>query len=216
VVVSTQLIEAGVDIDFPAVYRAIGPLDAIIQVAGRADRNGRASSLAGGPAGRVIVFVPEDNRMPGSAYELATGFTIALARDRNIQADDTDSLRDYYDRLYGEQQLGYELSDMRSKLQFATLAEQFEWISDRTRDVFVSYGEGARHVDDLMRMKVLTRELRRKLQRFTVGLQPAEFLAGRRSLIRVGDAEDLWVVSTSAYSVDMGFDVGGNDAPLIV
>ncbi len=215
-VVSTQLIEAGVDIDFPAVFRAIGPLDAIIQAAGRADRNGRASSLMGIPAGRVVVFVPEDGSMPGDAYELAAALTLALARERNIQTDDPRSLRDFYNRLYGEQELGQELNEMRLKLQFATLAEEFEWIADRTQDVFVPYGEGAQYVEELTCTKVLTRDLRRKLQRFAIGLRPAEFVKGRRSLIRVGK-EDIWVVSTAAYSEDLGFEIdGGNEMTLII
>ena len=73
VVVSTQVVKAGVDLDFPVVFRAIGPLDAIIQAAGRCDREGKRTLAAGRPGGRVVVFKPAATpAMPPGFYEEAT------------------------------------------------------------------------------------------------------------------------------------------------
>lgn len=65
-VVSTQLIEAGVDIDFPVVYRAMSGLDSIAQAAGRCNREGKLKDNNGKLSkGNVYVFIPEQASMPG-------------------------------------------------------------------------------------------------------------------------------------------------------
>ncbi|MDQ7048739.1 MAG: hypothetical protein Q9M92_04055 [Enterobacterales bacterium] len=63
---STQLIEAGVDIDFPVVYRAMSGLDSIAQAAGRCNREGKLKDNNGKLSkGNVYVFIPEQASMPG-------------------------------------------------------------------------------------------------------------------------------------------------------
>ncbi|HSW40291.1 MAG TPA: CRISPR-associated helicase Cas3', partial [Acidobacteriota bacterium] len=60
---STQLIEAGVDFDFPCVFRALAPLEGIIQAAGRCNREGNMPAR-----GKVYIFQPEDGGMPDKTY----------------------------------------------------------------------------------------------------------------------------------------------------
>ena len=67
-VVSTQVVEAGVDIDFPMVFRAMGPMDSIIQAAGRCNRNGQLPDK-----GRVIVFQPDVSTLPSGTYQNSYG-----------------------------------------------------------------------------------------------------------------------------------------------
>ena len=95
--VSTQCIEAGVDLDFPVVFRALAPLDAIIQAAGRCNRNGDS------PTGRVIVFVPEEEKLyPSSAYENAANCVRILASRHPIDCNDLSHIQEYYQLLYSQ------------------------------------------------------------------------------------------------------------------
>ena len=94
-VVSTQLIEAGVDVDFPIAFRALGPLDAIIQVAGRVDREGKLTAAAGEPAGCLVVFESEDGKTPPHDYSEATAVTAGLARERDVQVNDIAAMQKY-------------------------------------------------------------------------------------------------------------------------
>jgi CRISPR-associated endonuclease/helicase Cas3 len=206
-VVSTQLIEAGVDVDFPIAFRALGPLDAIIQVAGRVDREGKLTAAAGQPAGQLIVFATEDSKTPPHEYKEATAVTEALARERAPQTHDLDAMQSYFERYYGdadEQATGKHLADMRgdNKLEFAKLAKQFEFINSRTKDVFVPYGEGKKLIRELEQAHHLDVHLLRKLQRYSVGLKPWEFEEARRKTIyEVFPGSDVWACGDAAYEV---------------
>lgn len=207
-VASTQLIEAGVDVDFPIAFRAIGPLDAIIQTGGRVDRNGRATASAGGAAGRLIVFQPLDHRTPPNDYFEATELTRILSTERNIQCDDLDAMTAFFDRYYGDPTaLGLEYQELRDNRKFAELADKFEMISTRTRDVFVPFDDGKSLIDELWKIRRLTSELRRQLQRYTVGLLPGEFYAAGAFICEVGEGTNVWVASEAAYSLTKGLEL---------
>jgi CRISPR-associated endonuclease/helicase Cas3 len=207
-VVSTQLIEAGVDVDFPIAFRALGPLDAIVQVAGRVDREGKLTDAAGVPAGRLIVFATEDGKTPPYEYKEATAVTEALARERDLQTDDLPAMQSYFERYYGgadDETRGKPLTDLRKDnvLAFAKLADEFEMINSRTKDVFVPYGEGKRLIEELANSKHGEEwKLLRQLQRYTVGLHPWNFENARRDLYEVVKGSDIWACGDYAYDSD--------------
>ncbi|MBP2302638.1 CRISPR-associated helicase/endonuclease Cas3 [Azospirillum picis] len=94
--VSTSLVEAGVDFSFPAVYRAMAGLDSIAQAAGRCNRNGDLPEL-----GRVFVFdsPEEDGHRPPAELALfaRTGAGVLRAHDDPLALD---TLRAYFQQLY--------------------------------------------------------------------------------------------------------------------
>jgi CRISPR-associated endonuclease/helicase Cas3 len=215
-VVSTQLIEAGVDLDFPVAFRALGPLDSIVQVAGRADREGKLTASAGKPAGLLVVFKPFDHKTPPNEYKQATEIAEVLALISDIQPDDLASMTRFYEAHYSHSDLGSKFLTWRKDASFKTLAEEFEMISSRTHDVYVPYGEGKNLIDDLYRVRQLFPDLRRRLQRYTVGLQPWEFSKAKNTIAsELAPESDVWIAGDSAYTEKKGLILAAQDDPLI-
>jgi CRISPR-associated endonuclease/helicase Cas3 len=204
-VVSTQLIEAGVDLDFPTAFRALGPLDSIVQVAGRIDREGLLTAAAGRPAGELVVFKPLDHRKPPNEYTTATDMTETLAKTHSIQPADIGAMTSFFDAYYGNADLGSKFVGMREEAQFKSLADEFEMISSRTLDAFVPYRAGKDLIEELVSRRRLDGDLRRRLQRYVVGLQPSEFRnAQHRVLYELAKESDVWIASDAAYDDTKG------------
>jgi len=220
-VVSTQLVEAGVDVDFPLVLRALAPLDSIVQAAGRADREGKLTAALGRPGGKVVVFLPEDERMPPNEYAEAAAKTRDIAQDaleqgKSVQVDSADAMGEFFERYYGQvkdKYLGSELIEMRKERQFATLAREFEMISSRTKDIFVLDNAEAIAAIDSLRTELqrigsfnpkLRRDLFRFLQRHVVGLNPSEFSKAHDVIEELAKGSEVWVAVQQAYSDQLG------------
>lgn len=150
IVVSTQLIEAGVDIDFRIVYRALAPADSVVQSAGRCNREGRL----GERGGRVIVFQPEGGGCPPGEYKSATEITKSLFVDQASRRDTEDperavfgsprSMEAYYRQLYSlyhdpsMKTVSTAIAKHRGELAFIRTREGFKMIEDLNTPVLIT------------------------------------------------------------------------------
>lgn len=193
--VSTQLIEAGVDVDFPAVYRAFGPLDSIIQTAGRCNREGRQVGL-----GRVTVFHPADPAMPPGVYRLAAAKTEDfLSRHPAAALDQPATYARYFEEFY--RLAGPDAADRDAVLalsqtyDFPAASEKCRLIDADTRAVIVEWGKGAALIEKLQRERHLTADECRRAQRFSVNLYPHEFSKAQAcgAVVQPVPDFDLWV-----------------------
>ncbi|QXJ21569.1 CRISPR-associated helicase Cas3' [Actinomadura graeca] len=143
-VVSTQLVEAGVDLDFPVVFRAFAPAEALQQAAGRSNRNGLLAF------GRVIVFDPADGSVTGArrVYGAALDTTRVFFGPGLADPDDLDALSAYYQARYALKDIekvgpGAEIQRYRAEFDFPEVAERFKLVDEQTVPVLVPYGDDA-------------------------------------------------------------------------
>ena len=149
--ISTQCVEAGVDVDFPVTYRAMAPLEAIAQAAGRCNREGRLITETGKRRmGEVRVFEPslEGNwrkLYPTFTYYQATKVTetmLIMAGGTGLDLNDPAVFRDYYHRLYDlskPEAKNQELTDALSAVDFVRVAQEYRLIDRTTIQVLVPY-----------------------------------------------------------------------------
>jgi CRISPR-associated endonuclease/helicase Cas3 len=150
-VASTQLVEAGVNISFPRVYRAWAPAEALCQAAGRANRHGRQDDL-----GLVIVFDPADGSQPPD-YRTAAALTRQLFGPDLADPDVADQLRVYYRKRYvlqdvDGQVVAKDIQQARAALDFPTVARKFRMIDDTGVPVVVDYRPGSAASTELTKL----------------------------------------------------------------
>ena len=195
-VVSTQLVEAGVDVDFPVVFRALGPLDSIVQAAGRCNREMKLKDECGQPTlGQVIVFTPEKHSLPAGIYKSATDQTAVALVNMPLESLGTrpEIFAAYFSQLFQITSTDYDrrrectIQDDRRELRFREVSRKAKVIEDG-EPVVVPYEikedpsrSGKRLIGEIRARQPAAGRPRfdrhdlRRLQRFMVNLRPRDF-----------------------------------------
>ena len=146
--ISTQVIEAGVDIDFPVVYRAIGPLDRIVQAAGRCNREGK---LPRERPGRIVIFEPSEGRTPRGPYK--TGIEKAkllLMPPRDIaDLHNPELYCTYFEKLFAEVDTDKKkIQSFREVLDYPSVDSKYRLIEQNTIPVVINYESTAKRLKE--------------------------------------------------------------------
>lgn len=137
-VAATQCIEAGIDFDFDIMYRALAPLDSIIQAAGRCNRNGRLPE-----GGKVTVFIPDEegHLYPSTWYESSAQKVQYLNREHPIDIHNPEHIKEYYDLLFQSASDKEKLTKAIRNRSFADTDKEYRLIEDQGMRVIVPYEE---------------------------------------------------------------------------
>lgn len=206
-VVSTQLVEAGVDIDFPVVFRSSAGIDSLAQAAGRCNREGLIDE-----GGRFYVFQPEQGLPPG--YFRRTAETAEIVMRHHDDPLSISAVEEYFETLYwrhGEALDEEHILDLlregasRGDFPFRTIAEVFKIIKDTMQPIIIPWGREADRIIQGLRFAEKCGGLLRKAQRYTAQVFPKVLSA----LVAAGSVELVHgkyavLINKDLYREDLG------------
>lgn len=209
-VVSTQLVEAGVDMDFPIVYRALAGLDSINQAAGRCNREGKSSI-----PGAVNVFIAP-KPAPTGLLRKGEDTTRELACLTDFAPDTPEIFTRYFEKYYasvndnGENWWKDNLVrnvNPEGNVQFRTAGNEFRLIKDFSLPIIVRYAGNDAMINTL-RFAGPGRDIMRSLQRYTVTVSP-KIVNRLKDEGRVEELHEGILVQADSmlYSTDTGLDI---------
>lgn len=211
-VVATRLIEAGVDVDFPVVYRAMAGLDSLVQAAGRCNREGKRE------ISDVFVFDPEEqyaNQLHAQERPLSVAHSI-MENYKDLSSP--EAIHAYFTELYKvEGPEGLDIPQIVDKLEssrteygflcnFPEIAKKFKMIKENTVPVIIAKEERVKQwIQELE--KGPNRDLLRRLQPYAATTYQREFDSLRNAgAITYVCGETAVLLNDERYSEQLGLD----------
>lgn len=211
IVISTSLVEAGVDLDFQTVYRQLAGVDSMIQAAGRCNREGRRSSEE---SFTYVFQLEEARKVPGQEQQIDTARTIL--RDYG-DISSLEAIEEYFKCLYHFRGEALDKKQIMRQFEeggfvFAKIAEQFKVIEQATRTILVPKEERAKEILEELRRKGATRQLIREAAQYSVNVYENVFqrICDAGMLLSVSEdlKEDFFVLrNCEDYSEETGLKI---------
>lgn len=183
-VIATQLIEAGVDIDFPVVYRQEAGLDSVLQAAGRCNREGKMDICT-----THVFSLSKERTLPKGSMQDANNARKALPANSDWFAPET--MTHYFEQLYCRRDT-FDKKDMKDYLNkpreiyFRTASEEFQLIDDTTTPVIVNW-ENSMELVAQLKEKGPSYTLMKSLGQYTVSIRQNDFT----TLTKAGQIEEV-------------------------
>ena len=217
-VVSTPLVEAGVDLDFPVVYRAMAGLDSVMQAAGRCNREGHMAE-----PGEVYIFrLTDGTDIPGEMSWAQGALEDLLDRLTEQGAPQRAEIERYYQAFYNDvdcfdnkkdkevsKLLWDEGEDRCEGLRFdyETASENFRYIENQDTPIVIPYGDAGKAIIKKLQSNIpLTRQEYRQMNRLTVGLKRKDCLTLEGS-ISVSEGGIAYLTDDKLYSTETGIQI---------
>jgi CRISPR-associated endonuclease/helicase Cas3 len=187
--VSTQLIEAGVDIDFPVVFRAMTGLDSIAQASGRCNREGKLVDEKNEEIqGDVFLFHPEKNSPQGHLRQTEDAGKACIHDFEEIIQP--DAFKQYFNELFwrkGDSLDKYRIETLKENLYFEEINEKFKLINEDSKPVIVPYKNGKEIIESLRRVannkEYIDYKIIQKAQRYIVNVRIEQYEKFRKEEI---------------------------------
>jgi len=201
-VVSTSLVECGVDLDFPVVFREMAGLDSILQAAGRCNREGNRDA----DQSMVYVFTSADHKPPAMIGQNIEATKMVLRKYNDVTS--LDAVRSYFEYLYGMKgEKALDVNRVVATLDtgigsfdfpFREIAESFRLIEDHTQAVYVLHERP--DLDERLRRGERSRALFRALTPYSLSLYRSHLRALRElGAVEAIDAEAALCLLTKAH-----------------
>lgn len=210
-VVSTQLIEAGVDVDFPKVFRAMAGLDSIAQAAGRCNREGKLA------LGEIRIFYPERHGMPTKGWMKETAAEAQHVLRYEGDALSLSAMQNYFDRIYGfndntvlqktDEKGIMELLSLKNRnlqIPYEEIADRFQFIDGQMHSIVIPYDAKATEAIEELRYSAHPAGIMRRLQAYSVQVYQFELVAMRSADLLASSGGVLYLTDSAYYSKETG------------